>query len=64
MYKPLKPKGTLMSIFLFLCFQEKLASGPFLQDKVKEYFTDNPHCLTLIMNPDVCTVQYRYISFV
>lgn len=33
-------------------FKEKLASGPFLQDKVKECFKDNPHCLTLIMSPD------------
>lgn len=40
----------------FLCFQDKLASGPFLQDKVKECFKDNPHCLTLVMNPDVCVL--------
>ncbi|KAK2570494.1 Presequence protease [Acropora cervicornis] len=33
-------------------FKEKLASGPFLQDKVKECFKDNPHCLTLVMSPD------------
>ncbi|KAL9969305.1 hypothetical protein ACROYT_G021504 [Oculina patagonica] len=33
-------------------FKEKLESGPFLQDKVKECFKDNPHCLTLVMNPD------------
>ena len=37
------------------CFQEKLANGPFLQEKVKECFKDNPHCLTLVMNPDVST---------
>lgn len=33
-------------------FKEKLANGPFLQEKVKECFKDNPHCLTLVMNPD------------
>jgi len=33
-------------------FKEKLASGPFLQDKIKECFKDNPHCLTLVMSPD------------
>ncbi|KAJ7385725.1 Presequence protease, mitochondrial [Desmophyllum pertusum] len=33
-------------------FKEKLANGPFLQDKVKECFKDNPHYLTLVMNPD------------
>ena len=38
-----------------ICFQEKLANGPFLQEKVKECFKDNPHCLTLVMNPDVST---------
>lgn len=38
-----------------ICFQEKLANGPFLQEKVKECFKDNPHCLTLVMDPDVST---------
>ena len=38
-----------------ICFQEKLANEPFLQEKVKECFKDNPHCLTLVMNPDVST---------
>lgn len=33
-------------------FKEKLENGSFLQDKVKECFKDNPHCLTLVMSPD------------
>ena len=42
--------------FIVCLLQEKLASGPFLQDKVKECFKDNPHCLTLVMSPDVCVL--------
>ena len=49
----------LQSCF-FRYFQEKVASGPFLQDKVKECFKDNPHCLTLVMSPDVCTICSAY----
>ena len=44
----------LFVAFFLSFFQEKLESGSFLQDKVKECFKDNPHCLTLVMNPDVC----------
>ena len=34
-------------------FREQLATNPrYLQDKVKEYFLDNPHKLTLVMKPD------------
>lgn len=33
--------------------QEQLAGNPrFFQDKVQQYFKDNKHCLTLVMNPD------------
>ena len=48
---------TILTTFdSLICFQEKLANGPFLQEKVKECLKDNPHCLTLVMNPDVSTV--------
>ncbi|XP_073256731.1 presequence protease, mitochondrial-like [Porites lutea] len=33
-------------------FKKKLEHGSFLQDKLKECFKDNPHCLTLVMSPD------------
>ncbi|KAH8033592.1 hypothetical protein HPB51_014498 [Rhipicephalus microplus] len=33
--------------------REQLASNPrFFQEKVQQYFKDNKHCLTLVMNPD------------
>lgn len=52
--QPFQPKSSCSDEhFLLPFFQEKLASGPFLQDKVKECFKDNPHCFTLVMNPDV-----------
>lgn len=35
------------------CFRETIAENPsFLREKVKEFFLDNPHKLTLIMKPD------------
>lgn len=34
-------------------FRQALADNPnFLQDKVKQYFKDNSHCLTITMEPD------------
>ena len=42
------------TVLLCFCFQKKLENGSFLQDKVKECFKDTPHCLTLVMSPDVC----------
>ncbi|KAK3738451.1 hypothetical protein QZH41_017087, partial [Actinostola sp. cb2023] len=33
-------------------FKECLKDEQFLQNKIKEHFKKNPHCLTLVMNPD------------
>lgn len=37
----------------FVYFQADLSSGNFLQRKVREYFLENDHHLTLVMTPDV-----------
>jgi len=31
--------------------KEDLAKGPFFQNKIKEYFLDNPHHITIVMRP-------------
>lgn len=36
--------------------QEDLKSPTFLQDKLREYFLENKHHMTLVMTPDVSEV--------
>ncbi len=43
--------------------QEDLKSPTFLQDKLKQYFLENTHQLTLVMTPDVrmCMFVHTYV---
>ena len=42
------------------CLQECLEGGSFLQDKMRQCFKDNTHCLTLTMSPDVSEQRRLY----
>ena len=40
--------------FCISAIKENIASDPsYLQKKIREYFIDNRHCLTLVMTPKV-----------
>ncbi len=49
---------------LFSVLQEDLKSPTFLQDKLKQYFLENTHRLTLVMTPDVRTYVCVYVRYV